>query len=1632
MSSKIRVIYGLCVILLAMISVPSSAQTCVAPAAALNSTAISDGTADLAPSLATDGNGNWVAVWVENANVIERTGILAYARSVDDGITWGARATLPMVGFVISDPHITSDGANTFVVVYEARGGDGNTGVYSRRSTNDGVSWSSPITIDAIANTKNANPRVASDQQSSTFLVTWSSRNSLGGAIGDDADVLLARADFILQPGWSAPLPINGNAASDAVFDHDPDLATDGNGAWAVVWSEQSCSDFFGNIVCTTSNVRSAYSTDNGQTWVAEAEVEADAGAPAITWLPLTGAFAVAYSSDPSNEVDISIELGFPFPGSILWLIEQTLNPNAPYDAPPANGRDVDVQLAVDDDGNLMAVWQSNYVGEGLAGSDSEIFVARSYDGGITWTDQAYMNSSAFNDGNAEDAHPTIAVNPDTGRWVMAWESEAGVAGVGSDSDILFSSITAPTFYVDGNSDCVFCAGTSWSAPYLNLTAALSGADNAGGGVIKVADATYFPAEPEMGDPRDGTFRLPACTRIMGGYAGDDSGDPEFRDIDGLPTIISGERGSGDIMDNFYHVFTGDSSSREVVLSGLTITRGAANDGTDLDKSNGGGIFQRGGSIVIEACTIEDNLARVDGDGFWLEDIEKIFIRNSTLGVNNREGGWIAGPETVYISGLFEVNDDLVLFDTGIVKGEPLLPGAPGRIELGPNGRIVVNAGLEDDVSPSQSSIYIDRVTGSGMVQLNVGQGFVFSGELDLQGAAPPTATCDDPAAVAQWGTLVVLGEMLLDNALIEHVNILNFDDDEVPDDCGSYVGGTIVSLNESEIRDCAITVRGDRYFEFDPDEAPSVFTDSCLSVQSILPASFGEQGRLFEARSEDVTFVPDPMDPDAYPSGAFQLPPSDPGFNSIWTIDTLDVLNNGRVDIVNEEDYTMSPYPEAVYVRDLVLGDDAILNTGFQRVYYENLTMGVGAQIVDIPLLGFSLGVIDFENECDYDLRVDRNNNVSRIAIDDGFAMQMQAFQFGDAVAKGTFARAEGDSVLVAFNYRYTCLPVVPELLFFNVYLSDAPGVYQGQTIHLATITPPPEGRPGSITSGEFATFFGVFPRGDLDFTRGTYVELRLSGIFFGFDFGCVEIDNFDPAIQCTTTCRDLTGDNTYTNKDVLYQLAEIGQATNGGNYCLDHPSSSDVYGDLYDLLLVDGLQGRLSELSSCGLDLDMSPVAPQVPTLPAGSLVVAGKLATELQDDVLVPVNLDNTPAGPLQSAASRPGPAGVRGNHRIITDGDGELYQLNVVDGLIRLSDAAVVLGPEMQMVTVDGTPATVFVNPVPGIGDEFNGGALFDAAFDPSNPDIVYVGPVYVDLDDPTILCPYRSVARVDLSDATPAITHLYGESPQAAGTQPALGFNCDTFIFNPDLSHIREIEVDNDGHLLVAASNSLNNNQWLRIWDTTLGIHLHDVELGNLSAPIEAPRAMTWVPSSDGGTIFFGTALTTPGATDTQVVRYDLNVASPTPLSNPAIYSISDMRFVSSIVWDAASSSAIIIGMSRDDIPVEVDFDDQSAIFSTARIAVLPSRAVTVMASPLDVNGLALPLGAAIGPASACIAGDTNEDGSVTVADVPSFVGFVLSPPSAPAQRERVDVNNDNAVDSLDVAEFVQLLLSGGC
>lgn len=219
------------------------------------------------------------------------------------------------------------------------------------------------------------------------------------------------------------------------------------------------------------------------------------------------------------------------------------------------------------------------------------------------------------------------------------------------------------TIYVDwnatGKND-----GSSWLDACRFLQDALAFAMP--GDEIRIAEGTYRPdcnsANPDGTRDRTATFVLRNGVLVKGGYGGVRDDSPNNRDIQKYKTILSGEIGdSNTIDDNSFHVLTANSGiSDATILDGLTIQDGNAYGSDPHDRgaglynnlahptlidckfehndanSTGGAIYNNWGSLVLSRCQFNENSAQAGG-GIYSDDGSPdltgcIFINNQGTG----------------------------------------------------------------------------------------------------------------------------------------------------------------------------------------------------------------------------------------------------------------------------------------------------------------------------------------------------------------------------------------------------------------------------------------------------------------------------------------------------------------------------------------------------------------------------------------------------------------------------------------------------------------------------------------------------------------------------------------------------------------------------------------------------------------------------------------------------------------------------------------------------------------------------------------------------------------------------------------------------------------------------------------
>jgi hypothetical protein len=350
--------------------------------AAINTPATRGG----AVQLATDAAGIWVAVW-EAEDPLGGSDIdLFTSRSLDAGATWSLPVALNTNAATDSGldlyPELTTDGAGIWIAVWASADSLGGTigtdfDILFARSTDGGVTWSPPAPLNTNAATDvgfDREPDIVTDGMG-TWCSVWRSGDALGGTIGADDDILIARST---DGGvtWSLPSPLNTNAGTDTGNDYNPRLATDGSGNWVAVWTSK---DSLGGTIGTDEDILTATSTDGGVTWTAPA----------------------------------------------------ALNTNAATDV----GNDAEPQITTDGHGRWVAIWYGATL-ESARPSDDDIRIARSTDIGTRWSLPVPLNNNAAHD-RAFESDPQLATDG-AGTWLAVWDTQDSLGGtIGNDFDIV-------------------------------------------------------------------------------------------------------------------------------------------------------------------------------------------------------------------------------------------------------------------------------------------------------------------------------------------------------------------------------------------------------------------------------------------------------------------------------------------------------------------------------------------------------------------------------------------------------------------------------------------------------------------------------------------------------------------------------------------------------------------------------------------------------------------------------------------------------------------------------------------------------------------------------------------------------------------------------------------------------------------------------------------------------------------------------------------------------------------------------------------------------------------------------------------------------------------------------------------
>jgi hypothetical protein len=419
----------------------------------LNSTAASDASsADLGPTVCSDGAGNWVAVWSSTYNLGGTIGTdfdLFVSRSSDDAATWTSAAVLNSTaasdgGGDDAATVLATNGTGTWLAMWHSNHNLGGTlggdyEIFVSRSTDNGAAWSSVSVVNSTASADSgANDFAASVAWAggSNWVATWYTPHDLSGGSSTDNDIAFAISsdDGVT---WTAAAHLNSTATTDGTAnDQNSRVASDGQGNVIAVWN----SNFnLGGSIGTDNDIFIATSSDHGATWSATAALNSNAASDgglsdadaviatdgAGTWIAGWRSQWAATGSDNEIICQRSTNNG----GS--WTSAALVNNTASTDGSAA---DLDQRIVASGPGVFSIAWISANTADG--NSDNDVLVSTTNDGGATWSKVTYLHDTAYNDSTSPDDYLCIG-SDGTGGFFSAFRSTYDLGGaIGTDTDI--------------------------------------------------------------------------------------------------------------------------------------------------------------------------------------------------------------------------------------------------------------------------------------------------------------------------------------------------------------------------------------------------------------------------------------------------------------------------------------------------------------------------------------------------------------------------------------------------------------------------------------------------------------------------------------------------------------------------------------------------------------------------------------------------------------------------------------------------------------------------------------------------------------------------------------------------------------------------------------------------------------------------------------------------------------------------------------------------------------------------------------------------------------------------------------------------------------------------------------------
>lgn len=453
-----------------VLALTAAGQIVVAPPSPLTDIAQSDTNADTDPAIATGPNGVIIVVWVSYEDISGDSGAdrdLYYVRSTDSGVSWSDPELFNLNGATDTaddiQPLIAADNTGNWTVAWIVSGSElsnaNDTDILYAHSGDNGVTWTAPALLNTGGlNDDRADVNVGlASGAGGNWLAVWEYYDDLGGTIGTEPDIVVARsADG--GATWAAPTVVNNNADTDDTYDLTPTIASDGAGTWMAAWASNIDSNLDNDIYTATS-------TNNGQTWTDPQRVNGNASLPytfdsePVLATDGDGTWLCAWRA--SSEFNKQLEDGRDIAVSRSSNDGQSWS-EFKYIVAQDTLREVSVELSYDPAGSWIAAFSATPLyplKQGIPNLDGDVFITQSFDAGATWPQYVALND-AENDTGGDGQLKITYTGENT--YVSVWSSSEAIGGSGTDQDIITGEFVVPDtggntadINSDGNVDAV-------------------------------------------------------------------------------------------------------------------------------------------------------------------------------------------------------------------------------------------------------------------------------------------------------------------------------------------------------------------------------------------------------------------------------------------------------------------------------------------------------------------------------------------------------------------------------------------------------------------------------------------------------------------------------------------------------------------------------------------------------------------------------------------------------------------------------------------------------------------------------------------------------------------------------------------------------------------------------------------------------------------------------------------------------------------------------------------------------------------------------------------------------------------------------------------------------------------------